>query len=130
LKEVESLINRARKYIKSAATLIAEEDYESSVSRSYYAMFYCIEALLLTKGLSFSSHKGVISSFGQFFVKTGIFDKELSREVNRAFEKRQLGDYEYTFVISSVEAEEILKSARGFKEKVESYLNKKNFLSA
>ncbi|HDH04503.1 MAG TPA: HEPN domain-containing protein [Nitrospirae bacterium] len=88
LKEVESLISRARKYIKSAAMLIAEEDYESSVSRSYYAMFYCIEALLLTKGLSFSSHKGVISAFGQHFVKTGIFDKEMSREVNRAFEKR------------------------------------------
>lgn len=88
MKEVESLISRARKYIKSAAMLIAEEDYESSVSRSYYAMFYCIEALLLTKGLSFSSHKGVISAFGQHFVKTGIFDKEMSREVNRAFEKR------------------------------------------
>ncbi|MEN8265002.1 MAG: HEPN domain-containing protein [Nitrospirota bacterium] len=50
MKEVESLISRASKYIKSAAMLIAEEDYESSVSRSYYAMFYCIEALLLTKG--------------------------------------------------------------------------------
>ncbi len=129
MKEVESLISRARKYIKSAATLIAEEDYESSVSRSYYAMFYCIEALLLTKGLSFSSHKGVISAFGQHFVKTGIFDKEMSREVNRAFEKRQLGDYEYTFVISREEAEEILESAKNFTGKVEAYLHNKNFLT-
>ncbi len=129
MKEVESLISRARKYIKSAAMLIAEQDYESSVSRSYYAMFYCIEALLLTKGLSFSSHKGVISAFGQHFVKTGIFDKEMSREVNRAFEKRQLGDYEYTFVISSEEAEEILESAKNFTGKVEAYLHNKNFLT-
>ena len=129
MKEVESLIIRARKYIKSAAMLIAEEDYESSVSRSYYAMFYCIEALLLTKGLSFSSHKGVISAFGQHFVKTGIFDKEMSREVNRAFGKRQLGDYEYTFVISSEEAEEILESTKNFTGKVEAYLHNKNFLT-
>ena len=68
--------------------------------------------MLLTKNLSFSSHKGVISAFGEHFVKTGIFPKEMGRELNRAFEKRQLGDYEYTFVISRTEAEEILKSGK------------------
>ncbi len=129
MKEIDSLINRARKYIKSAAMLIEEEDYESSVSRSYYAMFYCVEALLLTQGMSFSSHKGVISAFGQHFVKTGIFDKEMSRELSRAFEKRQLGDYEYTFVISGEEAEEILENAKGFTGKVVTYLHSKNFFS-
>lgn len=129
MKEVKSLINRAKKYIKSAAMLVGEEDYESSVSRSYYAMFYCVEALLLTKGLSFSSHKGVISAFNQYFVKTGIFDKEMSREISRAFEKRQLGDYEYTFVISNEEAEEILEHAKGFTGMVETYLHSKSFLS-
>lgn len=129
MKEIDSLIKRARKYIKSAAMLIEEEDYESSVSRSYYAMFYCIEALLLAKDLSFSSHKGVISAFNQHFVKTGIFDKGMSRVISRAFEKRQLGDYEYTFVISIDEAKEILEDTNGFIKKVEAHLIKSNPLS-
>jgi uncharacterized protein (UPF0332 family) len=129
LKEIRSLIDRADKYIKSAGKLIEEEDYESSVSRSYYAMFYCTEALLLTEGLSYSSHKGVISAFGKHFVKTGIFDKAMSRELNRAFEKRQLSDYEYTFVIDPEEAKELLESAKAFTEQIKAFLNTKNYLS-
>ena len=46
--------------------------------------------MLLIKNLSFSSHKGVISAFGEHFVKTDIFPKEMGRELNRAFEKRQI----------------------------------------
>ena len=57
MNEIESLVARARKYLRSAELLLNDGDYESSVSRSYYAMFYCVQALLLTKGLSVSSHK-------------------------------------------------------------------------
>jgi len=110
MKEVNSLIERAKRYLKSAEILLEEGDYESSVSRTYYAMFYSAQALLLTKNLSFSSHKGVISAFGEYFIKTDIFPKEMGKELNKAFEKRQIGDYEYTFVIAKREAEEILKS--------------------
>jgi len=63
MKEIKSLIERAKKYLKSAEILLEKGDYESSVSRTYYAMFYSTQAMLLTKDLSFSSHKGVISAF-------------------------------------------------------------------
>jgi len=53
-------------------------------------MFYAAEAVLLTRQLSFFSHRGVIAAFGEHFVKTAIFPRELGREFNRAFEKRQL----------------------------------------
>jgi len=128
VKEIGSLIERAQKYLKSAEILIEEGDYESSVSRTYYAMFYSAQAVLLTKNMSFSSHKGVISAFGEHFVKTGVFPKEMGRELNRAFEKRQLGDYEYTFVISEMEAKEMLASGRRFVEEIVRYLKEKNFL--
>ena len=62
--KVKSLVEKAKKYLRSAEILLKEGDYESSVSRTYYAMFYCAQAMLLTKNLSFSSHKGVISAFG------------------------------------------------------------------
>jgi len=128
MKEVESLIKRAMKYLKSARILLEEGDCESSVSRAYYAMFYSAEAMLLTKGLSFSSHGGVISAFGEHFVKTGIFSKEMGKELNRAFEKRQLGDYEYTFVISEDEAEEILEKGKDFVEKIVQHLKERKLL--
>jgi len=125
MKETESLIQRAGKYLKSAEILIQAGDYESSVSRTYYAMFYSAQAMLLTKNLSFSSHKGAISAFSEHFVKTGIFPREMARELNRAFEKRQISDYEYTFVISKEEAEEMLAKGKRFVEKIVQYLIEK-----
>lgn len=128
MKEIESLVKRAKRYIKSAEVLLKDGDYESSVSRTYYAMLYCAQAALLSKNLSFSSHKGVISAFGKHFIKTDILAKEMSRELNRAFEKRQLGDYGHTFVITKVEAEGILKNGKKFVDKIIQYLKKEKRL--
>ena len=128
MKEIESLVKRAKRYIKSAEVLLKDGDYESSVSRTYYAMLYSTQATLLTKNLSFSSHKGVISALGKHFIKTDILPKEMGRELNRAFEKRQLGDYGYTFVISKDEAEGILKNGKKFVEKIFQYLKKEKII--
>jgi len=125
VKEIESLIQKAKRFLKSAGMLLEDGDYESSVSRSYYAMFYAVQALLLTKALSYSSHKGVISAFGEHFVKEGIFSREMGRELNRAFEKRQIGDYEHSFVITEKEAREILENGDQFVEEVIRYLKEK-----
>lgn len=128
MKEIEFLIKMAEKYIKSSEILLNAEDYESSVSRLYYAMFYSVEALLLTEGLSFSSHKGVIAAFGKHFIKSGLFPKEMGKELDRAFEKRQLSDYEYNFAISRNEAEEMLQTGKNFVRRIISYLEEKKTL--
>jgi len=123
MTEIDSLVKRAKRYIRSAELLLNDKDYESSVSRTYYAMFYAVQAALLKKNLSFSSHKGVISAFGKHFIKTEIFPKEMGRELNRAFEKRQIGDYGYTFVVSDEEAVQILQYGKEFVNKITSWLN-------
>lgn len=128
MKEIESLIERARKYLRSAEILLEAGDCESSVSRTYYAMFYATQAILLIKNLSFSSHKGVISAFGEHFVKSGVFPREMGRELHRTFEKRQLGDYEYTFVISRSEAEQVLENGKKFVEQIIRHLREKRIL--
>ena len=51
-------------------------------------MFLMAEAALLTKDLSSSSHKGVISLFGEHFAKTGILESHMGRTLNYAYEKR------------------------------------------
>ena len=49
--EILGYLNKASKYIQSARILLREGDVDSSASRLYYAMFYCVEALLLSEGL-------------------------------------------------------------------------------
>ncbi len=88
MTELRSLIKRAERYLITSEFLIKEGDYESAVSRTYYAMFFSSQAVLLSKGLSFSSHKMTISAFGENFIKTGIFSKEMGKDFNRAFDRR------------------------------------------
>jgi uncharacterized protein (UPF0332 family) len=57
MSEIETLLERAAKYLGSAELLFKNKDPESCASRVYYAMFFAVQALLLTKELSFSSHR-------------------------------------------------------------------------
>ena len=122
MSQIQSLIEKARRYLRSAELLIQDGDYDSAVSRSYYAMFYSAEAALLKEKMTFTSHKAVISAFGQYFVKTGIFDKRLGRDLNIIFGERQLGDYESNFSISEDNARHTFESARGFVDQVAEWL--------
>lgn len=46
----------------------------------------------------------MISGFGEQFVRTGVLPRELGKALNKAFEKRQLGDYEAMPVTSDEDA--------------------------
>jgi uncharacterized protein (UPF0332 family) len=123
MSEIAALITKAQRYLRSADLLFRDGDYESCVSRTYYAMFYCAQAALLTENLTFSSHKSVIAAFGEHFVKTGVLPKQMGRELNRAFEKRQLGDYESTPVMSNEDAGELLAYGKEFCNAVKEWLD-------
>lgn len=63
------------------------------------------EASLLTKSLRASTHKGVISLFGEHFVKMVIFGREIGKSLTDIHDKRLIGDYGVGFTITLVEAE-------------------------
>ncbi len=52
--EQEGLLQKAYRNIRSAKLLVGDGDFDTAVSRAYYAMFYVAEALLLSKGLAYS----------------------------------------------------------------------------
>ena len=124
MKEIKDLIRKAEKFLTTAEHTLNIGDYDSCVSRCYYAMFFMAEAALLTKGLTASSHKGVISLFGEHFVKTGIFEKALGRALNDAYDKRLTGDYGIGFTVTKEEAIELLKTARDFVQNLKDYLKR------
>ena len=122
MSQIQALIEKARRYLRSAELLIRDGDYDSAVSRAYYAMFFSAEEALLKRKMNFSSHKAVISAFGQLFLKTGIFEKRLGRDLNIIFDERQLGDYETNFSISEDNARHAFETARGFVDQITEWL--------
>jgi uncharacterized protein (UPF0332 family) len=123
MKEIKDFTRKAKKYLNTAKHALNDGDYDSCVSRCYYAMFYMTEVLLLTKGLKASSHKGVLSLFGEHFVKTGIFERELGKALNDAYDKRLIGDYGIGFTIAKEEAHKILETAKNFVDRIKCYLD-------
>ncbi len=123
MKELTDLYEKAERFLKTAEKAMELGDYDSCVSRCYYAMFFMAEAALLTKELTASSHKGVIGLFGQHFVKTGIFDRELGKALSEAYDMRLIGDYSAGIFLSEEETEELLQTARTFVRKVKEYLD-------
>jgi len=123
-EEIKSFVGKARKFIESSKVLLEINDYDSVVSRTYYAMFLITEALLLTKNLAPKSHSGLISLFGEHFVKTNIFSKEMGRQLNRAYDKRLIGDYGTSIIINKNEAQGLLDIGQDFVENIAEYLEK------
>lgn len=127
-QKVRSLVTarrqRADTALRAARTLLAQELYQDSISRSYYAMFHATSALLLTKGLGTSKHKGVISLFDLHFVKPGILTKETSRWIHGAFEARQEADYGDELANPKVEATTMLSHAEAFVRTVQPVLDR------
>ncbi|MCC6586757.1 MAG: HEPN domain-containing protein [Bryobacterales bacterium] len=92
--DIAGLLAKASRAVTSAELLLKDGDFDAAVSRSYYAMFYAAEALLLTKGLSFSKHSAVIAAFGKEFAKTGAVDAKFHAFLIDAQEARNISDYQ------------------------------------
>ncbi len=122
--EIQALLRKAERSLKASRVLIGSEDYDFSISRIYYVMFYCAEALLLTKDLKFSKHSAVIAAFGRDFVKTGLLSQELHSYLIKGFRERQIGDYETMKLPSIEDAEEMAEDAEAFLEATRTYLIK------
>jgi len=85
---------RAKETLEEAEIMLDNNKLIAAVNRIYYAIFYEVTALLLTKGLSSSKHSGARSLFNKEFVKPGIISEEYGDFYNRMFGFRQRGDYE------------------------------------
>ena len=76
----------------------------------------------MVKGKTFSSHRAVVAAFGEHFIKSGIFPREMHLWLHRAFEKRQISDYDYLTGITESEVMELQEKAKIFLQKTEAFL--------
>ncbi len=119
-------IEHAEECLTAAKGALESGSYKSSANRSYYAVFHSMRAVLALNGIDMKHHSGIISEFRRLYIKTGAFDKELSRIINELFDIRTMSDYDDFFVISKAEVEEQVKNAELFLMSVKRYLDSLN----
>ena len=97
---------------------------QSIVNRCYYAMFYATLALLQDIGKAPTKHSGIISLFDTEYVMKGIFPRELSKDLHKAFELRQSSDYKVRPAMPEDQVIEEIEKASRFVEAVKSYFQR------
>lgn len=115
---VQYRLEQAEESLESAQLLMDNGKYRPSVSRSYYAMFYAVLALLVKESRHTSKHSGAIAMFNREFVKTGMLDKDFSRWLQEAFDLRQRADYRELFSVSYDRTKSVLEHAKTFVSEV------------
>ncbi|MGA2938195.1 MAG: HEPN domain-containing protein [Syntrophobacteraceae bacterium] len=119
---VRELLDKSLQSIRAAELLLKEGYFSFAASRAYYSMFYAVEALLLSRELSFSRHSGVITAFGKEFVKTGAFDSRFHRYLINAFELRNAGDYGAVQAVSEENARQVIEESRELLAVIDQFL--------
>ncbi|WP_297496976.1 HEPN domain-containing protein [Thermococcus sp.] len=128
MKEIPRLIEKAKRSIEAAKVLYDAGMYGFAALRAYYAMFYCAEALLLTRGIRTSKHSVTIALLGREFVKSGEVPYKFFTYLTVAFEIRQIGDYSVQEDIPPETVFEQIRRAEEFLSFTADYLRKKGLL--
>lgn len=94
-----------------------------SASRAYCAVFHSAKAVPSKINLSSKTQRGVIRSFGERFIKTGMIEKTLGENLRRAKDVREKGDYLLYYKTPENVVETLIRNAEDFcasiKEKLE-----------
>lgn len=111
---INAFLQKSEKKLSVSKKLLNSSDYEDAVSRAYYAVFHMAQALLLTEGEKAETHKGIVTLFGLFFVKTGKFSKKFGKYLANLKDDRENGDYEVFAYIDKETAETAINEAEEF----------------
>lgn len=112
----------AHERLTTAKAMLELGDYKASANRLYYAIFSAMRAVLALDGFDSKKHSGIIARFRQSYIKTGVFDTEMSKIIDDLEVIREDSDYDDFYIILKEDVEIQAKRAEYFVSEVESYL--------
>ena len=117
-------LERGRRALLAAKTLLEAGLSEDCVSRAYYAVLHAAKAALALEGVHPQSHQAVRSMFGLHLVKPGLLEREFARILTAEQEDRELGDYCIDTMIDDDRASLRVDEAERFVQRIEAYMAK------
>ncbi len=111
---IELWLGKADNALAAARHALQTDDLSLAMNRIYYACFYAVTGVLLSKGLSFNRHAAVRSAVHQHLIKPGLIDVDRGAFYDRAFDDRQEADYDVTAEFELEIVAERIDKAAGF----------------
>lgn len=121
---VKYRISRAHETLREVDKHIENQLWNTAVNRLYYACYYAVIALLISKEIIAQTHAGVRQMFGLHFVKKGLIDKELGRYYSNIFDKRLTGDYDDFIDYEKDDVLALVEPAKEFIQEIDKLIKK------
>lgn len=118
-------LERAKEDLETAEDNLENGKYRASVNRSYYAIFHALRTITALDHFDSGKHSGIISFFNQHYVKTGIFDREISKLIDSSYRLREKADYDDFYLVAREDAEQQLEKARHVVQTIEQYVRQR-----
>jgi len=93
LNEIEQYLKRSQEKFEIGKITIEKGYYADSISDFYYSMVFMAVALLSVKGVKTKTHGGLIGQFGEEFVLTGEFSRDIVKYFSQVETLRNTVDY-------------------------------------
>ena len=110
--------------LKEAEILLSADEYKGTANRAYYAAFHAMRAVLILDNFDSKKHSGIIAKFRELYIKTELFDKDVSDAISSLFRVRSASDYDDFYMVAKQDALLQLQNAKNIVSLVDNYLNK------
>jgi len=111
-------LERARQTLEEAEALLQMGHANAYVNRLYYACFYAVLALLLTRNISARKHRHVQTALHRDYVKTGLVSVAMGKHFDLLLNSRQEGDYADFAVFEAEDVRSWLEPTRAFVDSI------------
>ena len=123
LKDIRDL---AEEYFEAAEEVFERGRIRLSIDAAYNAAELAAKALILLKQDDLpGSHGGVVSLFGQLYVKTGEIEKETGRSLNRALKLRNEARYKPNALLTKENGQDVFKLVKRLTEIIDEKIEEK-----
>lgn len=123
---IDYRLAKAEEVYNAALILYDAGQWNSAVTRLYYACFYSASALLLKRGVGAKSHAGIIAKFSETVVRSGEMSADEYRVYSRLLNWRTKGDYSDMFDFCKEDLDDVLQPTRSFLDKVSKLIGIRN----
>ena len=92
--------------------------WNNIANRLYYAAFHAVTALLIHDHHQAGTHQGAVTMFHQYYIKTGILDKEDGTFYSQLQTMREKSDYNCTYNATEKDTAPRIAQTKEFIDKV------------
>lgn len=115
-------LEKSDKMLAEADRLVEQCSWSLVANRLYYALFHAVRSLLIFESHPVGTHRGAVIQFSQYYIKTGIFDKQDGKLYSRLQQLREEGDYNCVIEVEQDDVEDKIEPARMLIEKIKKYI--------